>query len=61
MRGKGDGWKWGGCGHNVIYGAMFAKRFLDSRESGHDIHSKMNLHNNMVGRKVSPFIIKTRF
>jgi hypothetical protein len=52
MRGKGDGWQWGGCGDNLSYGSKFSARFLDSRETGRDIHSLMNLHNNLVGRKV---------
>lgn len=52
MKGHGDGWQWGGCGDNMDYGTKFSARFLDSRETGRDIHSLMNLHNNLVGRKV---------
>ncbi|XP_063918129.1 protein Wnt-10a-like isoform X2 [Zophobas morio] len=45
-------WKMGGCSHNLHYGIRFSKKFLDSRESGADIHSEINLHNNHVGRMV---------
>lgn len=44
--------KWGGCSHNIRYGNRFSKWFLDSREKADDIQSKINLHNNQVGRKV---------
>ncbi|CAH1176108.1 unnamed protein product [Phaedon cochleariae] len=43
-------WKWGGCSHNLHYGMKFSKMFLDSREWSEDIQSKINLHNNKVGR-----------
>ncbi|XP_076271177.1 wnt oncogene analog 10 isoform X1 [Rhynchophorus ferrugineus] len=45
-------WKWGGCSHNLKYGVKMSKMFLDSRETADDIHSKINLHNNQVGRMV---------
>ncbi|XP_018328498.1 protein Wnt-10b [Agrilus planipennis] len=44
--------KWGGCSHNLQYGIRFSKQFLDSREKASDIQSKINLHNNQVGRLV---------
>lgn len=44
--------KWGGCSHNLRYGMKFSRMFLDSREKATDIHSKINLHNNQVGRMV---------
>lgn len=44
--------KWGGCSHNIRFGNRFSKWFLDSKEKGGDIQSKINLHNNQVGRKV---------
>lgn len=47
--------KWGGCSHNIRYGIRFSKWFLDSREKGADIQSKITLHNNQVGRKVSKY------
>ncbi|XP_072378892.1 protein Wnt-10a [Diabrotica undecimpunctata] len=43
-------WKWGGCSHNLRYGLKFSKMFLDSREKAEDMQSKINLHNNQVGR-----------
>lgn len=46
-------WKWSGCSHNLKFGLKFSKMFLDSRESGNDIRSRTNLHNNQVGRMVS--------
>lgn len=45
-------WKWGGCSHNVNYGIAFSEMFLDTRETGGDIQSKINLHNNHAGRLV---------
>ncbi|XP_055680768.1 LOW QUALITY PROTEIN: protein Wnt-10b [Lutzomyia longipalpis] len=44
-------WKWGGCSHNMDFGAEFAELFLDARERGGDIQSQINLHNNRVGRQ----------
>lgn len=46
-------WKWGGCSHNLDFGIQFSTMFLDSRERGVDIQSKINLHNNEAGRLVS--------
>lgn len=46
-------WKWGGCSHNMAFGAEFSELFLDTREKGGDIQSQINLHNNHAGRKVS--------
>ncbi|CAH1788772.1 unnamed protein product [Owenia fusiformis] len=44
-------WEWGGCSHNIHWGDKFAQKFLDSKEtSAKDIHSRINLHNNKVGR-----------
>lgn len=45
-------WKWGGCSHNMNFGIEFSELFLDSMEKAGDIQSKINLHNNHVGRMV---------
>jgi len=45
-------WKWSGCSHNVDYGIEFSQLFLDSKEKASDMQSKINLHNNFVGRQV---------
>ena len=56
-----QGWQWGACSDNVEFGNMFAKQFLDARET-ENIENKtdnqlgqalVNLHNNGVGRSVS--------
>ncbi|XP_058452542.1 protein Wnt-10a [Malaya genurostris] len=44
-------WKWGGCSHNMAFGAEFSELFLDTREKGGDIQSQINLHNNHAGRR----------
>jgi wingless-type MMTV integration site family, member 7 len=46
-------WKWGGCSVDIDFGIKFARKFLDIREIEADARSKMNLHNNQAGRKVS--------
>ncbi|KAI1732899.1 wnt family domain-containing protein [Ditylenchus destructor] len=44
---------WAGCSDNVKYGNAFSRKFIDATEKTHmDARSKMNLHNNRVGRKV---------
>ncbi|XP_031623302.1 protein Wnt-10a [Contarinia nasturtii] len=43
-------WKWGGCSADMNFGIEFSELFLDSLEKAGDIQSKINLHNNHVGR-----------
>nr|CAI5851840.1 unnamed protein product [Callosobruchus analis] len=47
----GPRWKWAGCSHNARYGVRYARTFLDAAEThADDIRSRVNLHNNQVGR-----------
>lgn len=46
-------WRWSGCNHNIDFGIQFSKMLLDSREKAKDIRSRINTHNNQVGRNVS--------
>lgn len=45
-------WVWKGCDHNIEFSESFSKKFLDSKEKARDIHSKTNLHNIRLGRRV---------
>ena len=47
---------WGGCSDNIAYGLRFAELFVDSVEQERDPRAKMNLHNNLAGRRVSETI-----
>lgn len=47
------GFRWGGCSDDADFGMKVAKSFLDEQETVSDARTKMNLHNNNVGRMVS--------
>ena len=50
---EGTGFEWVGCNDNIEYGLKYASKFIDSREKEQDVRTKVNLHNNFVGRQVS--------
>ncbi|XP_038047890.1 protein Wnt-10b-like [Patiria miniata] len=57
--GDGVDFEWGGCSHDIQFGTSFVETFLDIKERGRDMQSKMNLHNNGVGRiAVAEYAVK---
>ena len=52
-RASRENFQWIGCNDNIAYGMKIAKSFVDSEERQRDARAKMNLHNNLVGRRVS--------
>ena len=52
---------WGGCSDNIAFGLRFAKLFVDSVEHERDPRAKMNLHNNLAGRRVSELVFNGSF
>ena len=50
---NGRGFQWGGCNDSIEHGLKYASEFIDSREKEQDVRTKINLHNNFVGRHVS--------
>ncbi|KAI8496370.1 Proto-oncoprotein Wnt-3 [Branchiostoma belcheri] len=48
----GEGWKWGGCSEDVLFGTKFSRDFVDARIRGRrDGRSAMDRHNNEAGRQ----------
>ena len=52
-----DGFEWGKCTEDVVFGYLKSKAFVDAAETriagNYSASAKMNLHNNEAGRLVS--------
>nr|ALT56982.1 Wnt16 [Eupentacta fraudatrix] len=57
-------WRWGGCSDNIMFAFRIARKFVDATEGSTErsrvVRSKMNLHNNELGREAIVRQMKTK-